>query len=177
MKLRTGEPWMPAPDYGRQLHGLTINLLVRDIESALVFARRVLRADVVYADPDIAVLKAYGSEWMLHADHTYQGHPLQREVAAVTARGTGLELRVHGCDPDGAVAAARANGFIVVAEPADKPHGLREAYIADADGYVWVPDIPTTACWRSSIRAQLTRCLAGKTLVFGNHLRAEQQQN
>ena len=95
MKLRTGEPWMPAPDYGRQLRGLTINLLVRDIESALVFARRVLRADVVYADPDIAVIKAYGSEWMLHADHAYQGHPLQREVAAVTARGTGLELRVH----------------------------------------------------------------------------------
>jgi hypothetical protein len=145
MKLRTGEPWMPAPDYGRQLRGLTINLLVRDIESALVFARRVLRADVVYADPDIAVLKAYGSEWMLHADHAYQGHPLQREVAAVTARGTGLELRLHGCDPDGAVAAARANGFIVVADPTDKPHGLREAYIADADGYVWVPDIPTTA--------------------------------
>ena len=108
MKLRTGEPWMPAPDYGRQLRGLTINLLVRDIESALVFARRVLRADVVYADPDIAVIKAYGSEWMLHADHTYQGHPLHHEIAAVTARGSGAELRLHGCDPDAATTAARS---------------------------------------------------------------------
>jgi uncharacterized glyoxalase superfamily protein PhnB len=145
MKLRMGEPWMPAPDYGRQLRGLTVNLLVREIESALVFQRAVLRADVVYADPDIAVLRGHGSEWMLHADHAYQGHPLQREVAAVTARGVGLELRLHGCDPDAAAAAARAHGFIVVADPADKPHGLREAYVADADGYVWVPDVPTAA--------------------------------
>jgi len=25
--------------------------------------------------------------------------------------------------------------------PADKPHGLREAYIAGPDGYVWVPSV------------------------------------
>ena len=143
MKLRTGEPWMPAPDYGRQLRGLSVNLLVRDIEAALVFQRAVLRAEVVYADPDFAVLRGYGAEWMLHADHTYQGHPLHREVAAVIARGTGVELRLHGCDPDTATAFARANGFVVVVPPADKPHGLREAYLADAHGYVWVPDIPT----------------------------------
>ena len=145
MKLRMGEPWMPASDYGRSLCGLTVNLLVREIEAALAFQRLVLRADVVYADSDFAVLRGYGAEWMLHADHTYQGHPLHHELAAVTARGSGIELRVHGCDPDAATAAARANGFIVVAEPADKPHGLREAYVADADGYVWVPDVPTTA--------------------------------
>ena len=83
------------------------------------------------------------TRWMLHADHTYQGHPLHHEIAAVTARGSGAELRLHGCDPDAATTAARANGFIVVAEPADKPHGLREAYLADPDGYVWVPDVPT----------------------------------
>jgi len=145
MKRRTGDPWMTAPDYGRQLCGLTVNLLVRDIESALVFQRLVLRAEVVYADPDFAVLRGYGSEWMLHADHAYDGHPLQREVAAVTARGSGVELRVHGCDPDAAAAAALSNGFVVVADPADKPHGLRETYLADADGYVWVPDVATRA--------------------------------
>jgi catechol 2,3-dioxygenase-like lactoylglutathione lyase family enzyme len=143
MKLRTGEPWMPAPEYSRTLHGLTVNLLVRDIGAALAFARDVLRAEVVYSDPDFAVLRGGGGEWMLHADHTYRGHPLHREVAAVIARGSGVELRLHGCDPDAATIAARANGFIVVADPADKPHGLREAFIADADGYVWVPDVPT----------------------------------
>ena len=34
MKLRTEDPWMPAPEYGRSLKGLSINLLVRDIESS-----------------------------------------------------------------------------------------------------------------------------------------------
>ena len=143
MKLRIGDSWMPAPDYGRTLRGLTVNLLVRDIDTSLAFARAVLRAEVVYADPDFAVLRGYGAEWMLHADHTYRGHPLHHEVMAVAARGIGAELRLHGCDPDAATAAARANGHIVVADPADKPHGLREAFIADPDGYVWVPDVPT----------------------------------
>ena len=145
MKLRIGDSWMPAPDYGRALRGLTVNLLVRDIAASLAFQRAVLCAEVVYADPDIAVLRGYGGEWMLHADHTYRGHPLHHEAMAVTARGTGAELRLHGCDPDAATAAARANGYIVVADPADKPHGLREAYIADPDGYVWVPDVPGTS--------------------------------
>jgi uncharacterized glyoxalase superfamily protein PhnB len=142
MKRRIGEPWMPAADYGRSLSGLTVNLLVRDVEAALAFQRAVLRAEVVYSDPDFAVVRGYGGEWMLHADHTYEGHPLHREVGAVTARGTGVELRLHGCDPDAATAAARAGGYVVLADPADKPHGLREAYVADPDGYVWVPDVP-----------------------------------
>lgn len=143
MKLRTGEPWRPAPDYGRSLRGLTVNLLVRDIAAAVAFQRDVLGAQVVYADADFAVLRAGGGEWMLHTDHTYQGHPLHREVAAVTARGAGIELRLHGRDPDVAAAAARARGHVVLADPADKPHGLREAFIADPDGYIWVPDVPT----------------------------------
>jgi hypothetical protein len=37
---------------------------------------------------------------------------------------------------------ARAGGPPVLADPADKPHGLREACIADQHGHVWVPDIP-----------------------------------
>jgi catechol 2,3-dioxygenase-like lactoylglutathione lyase family enzyme len=145
MKLRTGEPWMPAPDYGRSLHGLTVNLLVSNIDAALAFQRNVLDARVVYADADFAVLSSCGGEWMLHADHTYRGHPLHDEASAVTARGSGIELRLHGRNPDAAAAAARAHGHVVLADPADKPHGLREAFIADPDGYVWVPDIPSRA--------------------------------
>jgi hypothetical protein len=34
---------------------------------------------------------------------------------------------------------------MVLAEAADKPHGLRESYIVDPDGYVWVPDRPLPA--------------------------------
>jgi len=143
MKLRTGEPWMTARDYGRSLTGLTLNLLVRDIEQALLFHREVLGASVVYSDPDFAVVRAGGSEWMLHADHTYQGHALEGVMQGVAQRGAGLELRLHGRDPDEAEAAAQRLGFKILASATDTPHGLREAFVQDADGYVWAPDMHT----------------------------------
>lgn len=141
MKKRSGDPWMPAPEYGRVLTGLTINLLVRDIAESLIFQREVLNADVVYSDPDFAVLRAYGAEWMLHADHTYQDHPMTGVIDGLQTRGAGVELRLHGCDPDRAEAAARRLDFIVLDGATDKPHGLREAYLVDGDGYMWVVDV------------------------------------
>ncbi|WP_374440213.1 VOC family protein [Stella sp.] len=143
MKKRTGDPWMPAPAYGRGLAGLGVNLMVEDVARAIAFQRTVLGADAVYADPDFAVMRAQGSEWMLHADHAYDRHPMRRRAMENGARGSGMELRLHGCDPDAAEAAATAAGYEVLAGAADKPHGLREAYIVDPDGYVWVPDVPT----------------------------------
>jgi catechol 2,3-dioxygenase-like lactoylglutathione lyase family enzyme len=142
MKLRTGDPWIPAPVYGRALHGLTINLLVRRIDAALRFSCEVLGAKVVYSDADFAVLQHGDAEWMLHADHTYLEHPVQTSLTSGHPRGIGAELRLHGCDPDAAETAARHLGFTVVASAQDKPHGLREAYLLDADGYLWVPDVP-----------------------------------
>ncbi len=145
MKLRTTEPWMAAADYGPTLRGLTINLVVRDMDAALSFQREVLDAGVVYADPDFAVLRRGEAEWMLHADHTYRDHPLHGSLGDELARGIGAELRLHGRDPDAAEAAARRLGYDVLDGAADKPHGLREAYILDADGYLWVPDIAIPA--------------------------------
>ena len=142
MKLRTGDPWRPAQEYGRSLRALTINVLVRDIVRALHFQQNVLGVTVIYADPDIAVLQGYGAEWMLHADHTYQGHALERMMEGVSARGAGVELRLHGCDPDAAVEAAQRLGYQVLVAAGDKGHGLREAYLVDPDGYVWVADVP-----------------------------------
>jgi catechol 2,3-dioxygenase-like lactoylglutathione lyase family enzyme len=142
MKLRTGDPWMPAPVYGRALQGLTLNLLVRDIDRALPFHREVLGAQVLYSDPDFAVLHHGEAEWMLHADHTYLEHPLHAALGSGARRGIGAELRLHGRDPDAAEAAARRLGSTVLASATDKPHGLREVYVLDADYYLWVPDVP-----------------------------------
>ena len=65
---------------------------------------------------------------MLHADHTYDEHAMQKVITGVDQRGAGLELRLHGCDPDQAEAAARRLGFEVLAAATDKEaHGLREA--------------------------------------------------
>lgn len=139
---RTGTPWMPADEYGRSLGGFGVNLLVSDIAASVEFATRILGAETVYADADFAVLRRGDADWMLHADHSYDDHPLHGFVAGSEGRGAGVELRVHRCDPDQAEAAARAAGYIVLAGAADKPHGLREAFILDPDGYCWVPDTP-----------------------------------
>ncbi len=145
MKLSTQEPWMPAPDYGRSLTGLTVNLLVRDVAAALPFHREVLDAEVIYDDPDFAVLRRGAAEWMLHADHTYKDHPLYGSLDSDLHRGIGAEIRLQGRDPDEAEAAARRLGFTVLQGAMDKPHGLRETFLIDADGYLWVPGVPLAA--------------------------------
>ena len=33
---------------------------------------------------------------------------------------------------------------MILQPPTNKPHGLREAYILDPDGYCWVPSRPLT---------------------------------
>ena len=142
MKLRVGEPWMAARDYARSLTKLSLDLLVQDIDRSLRFHRDVLGASVVYSDKDFAVVRANGGEWMLHADHAYDGHPVAGLARAAIQRGAGIVLRLHGRDPDDAERAAVRAGFTVLAGARDKPHGLRETYIVDPDGYVWAPDGP-----------------------------------
>lgn len=130
---------MPADAYGRSLTGFGVNLLVTDVARSVGFAVDVLGASVVYADPDFAVLRHGAAEWMLHADHTYDSHPLSGIACTAEGRGAGVELRLYHSDPDRAETAARAAGHMVLAGAADKNHGLREAYILDPDGYCWVP--------------------------------------
>ena len=75
-------PWMPAPDYGRSLRpGLGVNLLVKDVPAAVKFATQVLGATDTYADDNFGVLRFAGSEWMVHADHTFHSNPLRGVIA------------------------------------------------------------------------------------------------
>lgn len=151
-KISTGEKpqkFMSADDYGRSLKGLGVNLLVRDVARASRFACDVLGAEIVYSDKEFAVLRQGPSgpnqaEWMLHADSTYHSHPLPGLLSDVQIRGAGVEIRLYRCDPDQAVAHARIHDYHVLAPAADKPHGVREAYILDPDGYCWVPSLPKT---------------------------------
>ncbi|MBT6078444.1 MAG: glyoxalase, partial [Oceanospirillaceae bacterium] len=52
-----------------------------------------------------------------------------------------VELRLYGIDPDAAVTQAQTLDYYVLQEATDKPHGLREAYILDPNGYIWVPSV------------------------------------
>ncbi|MFT5176550.1 MAG: hypothetical protein ACI8W7_004746 [Gammaproteobacteria bacterium] len=140
-KKRTGQPWMPAAQYAATLRGLGVNLLVRDIALALPFQQQVLAAHVVYQDADFAAIEYGDAHWMLHAWHTYDSHPLHAQLISATPRGIGAELRLYGRDPDLAEAAALALGCVIAQSSADKAHGLRECFIEDPDGYLWVPGI------------------------------------
>lgn len=141
MKKREGDAWMDAGDYGRSLSGIGFNLLYDTLDRAIEFQREVLGATIVYSDPDFVAVKGYGAQWMLHADHSYQDHALHGIATNLEGRGGSVELRVYGCDPDRAEAAAREHDFTVFAGAMDKPHGLREAYILDDAGYLWVPSM------------------------------------
>ncbi|MFO1069218.1 MAG: hypothetical protein U1E14_11910 [Geminicoccaceae bacterium] len=130
---------------GRRLRGLGINLLVRDVARAVAFQTTVLGATCIRADRDFALLRHGGAMWMLHADHSFAGHPLLALTGDGALRGAGVELRLYEADPDAYEARARAGGHTVLAAAADKPHGLRECVLLDPDGYAWVPSRPLPA--------------------------------
>ena len=134
------------PAYGRGIPcGLGVNILVRSVDRSARFQAEVLGASVLYWEEHFAIMQAVGSTWLLHSDWSYRTHELLGAVAGLEARGAGVELRLYGIDPDRAEAAARQRGAAVLAAAADKEHGLREAYIVDDDGYVWVPSVPVAA--------------------------------
>src|SRR5262244_3038125 len=110
IKTRMGEAWIPADEYGRALPKFTVNLLVRDVARALPFYRDVLQATVRYADRDFVALEIAGTDFMLHADHSYDQHPLSGRVKDVKVRGVGAEIRVMGIDPDAVEARAKSFG-------------------------------------------------------------------
>ena len=136
-KLRQGKPWMPGFRYSALLTPISLNLLVTDVEKAVQFYQDVLQAEVHYWDVDFAAMRVSAVEVMLHADHTHTEHEWHENLVGGAARGVGAQIRLLGLDPDEAVKRARQHEAQVVAEPQDKGHGWREAYIRDCDGYEW----------------------------------------
>ena len=91
---------------------------------------------------DFAIIVYGVNVFQLHADGTYSNNPLLSLLPENPPRSAGVELRFYETDPDIATDQALAKGFHVLQKPIDKPHGLREAYILDPDGYVWIPPRP-----------------------------------
>ena len=142
-RKRAGEPWMSAEEYGRSLPAFTLNLLVADIARSVAFYRVVLGSEVRYYDADFAALRLGELDFMLHADHTYHGHPWSKRLGGERRRGLGAELRLFGVDPDAVVSRAQEAGAPVLMPAPDKAHGWREAWLEDPDGYVWAVGAPT----------------------------------
>ena len=144
-KTRMGDPFMSADEYGRSLPRFSVNLLVQNVETSLGFYRDVLGATARYSDNDFAALFLAGVEFMLHADHAYDHHPLYPLLLAAPVRGAGVELRFLGVDPDKVEERARRIGTPIVQPAKDFRHGWREVTVLDPDGYIWTVGLPISA--------------------------------
>ena len=141
-KTRTGDAFLPADEYGRSLPKFTVNLLVRNVARSVNFYRDVLGAAVRYWDNDFAALSLLGTDFMLHADHAYDHHPLYAPLMAARERGAGAELRFLGIDPDQVETRAKRAGSIILQPAKDFAHGWREITLLDPDGYIWTVGLP-----------------------------------
>ena len=132
----------PASEFGRNLTGFGVNLLVKDVERTAAFLTEILGMEIHRADRDFAVLEDGGNFFQLHGDHTYHDNPFPEMLEGVHYRGGGVELRLYQKDPDACEARAKKKGYKVLRTSLDRPHGLRECYLLDPDGYCWVPSAP-----------------------------------
>lgn len=131
-----------AAHFGASLRGIGLNLLVRDVKAEIAFLETVFDMTAHQPTDDFAIMR-YGRElFQLHSDGTYHSNPLLGLVPESPPRGAGMEIRLYDTDPDFACARVDAAGGNILQAPADKPHGLREAYILCANGYAWVPSCP-----------------------------------
>lgn len=128
-----------AEEFGASLRGIGLNILVRDLAAEVAFLQEVFGMNAYQPTADFAIMRYGDQVFQVHADHTYHSHPLPGLLPEAGARGAGIELRLYDTDPDEAAARAEAHeGAHILQEPTDKPHGLREVYILDANGYAWV---------------------------------------
>ncbi|MDU9004151.1 glyoxalase [Sedimentitalea todarodis] len=131
-----------ADDFGRSLTGIGLNLLVRDVVAQCRFLDAIFGMQSHRISADFAIV-TYGTQvFQLHSDGTYHSNPLLGLLPDNPPRGAGIEIRLYDTDPDEAAARAEDAGHLVLQGPADKPHGLREAYILCENGYAWVPSKP-----------------------------------
>ena len=129
-------------DFGASLKGFGLNFLVTDVKRTAAFLESVFGMATKRLSTDFAILTHGENLLQFHADSTYHSNPLLGLLPENPPRGAGLEIRLYECDPEHAAAQCVAAGGTLLQAPADKPHGLREAYILCHDGYAWVPSKP-----------------------------------
>ena len=136
---------MDAAEVGRALRGFGLNLLCRQVIPLAESIASVLEMRVIRANDDYAIIAgpqvAKSLIIQLHADATYHANPLPSLLPepGAGARCAGAEFRLFDMDPDEAARRAEVAGWYILQPPTDKPHGLRECYLLDLEGYCWVP--------------------------------------
>ncbi|MCX7566002.1 glyoxalase [Sulfitobacter sp. F26169L] len=131
-----------AAVFGQSLCGMGVNLLVKDVSAQVAFLETVFDMKSHQPTADFAIMVYGNNVFQVHSDGTYHANPLLGLVPETPPRGGGIELRLYDTDPDTACKRAEDAGATILQAPADKPHGLREAYILCDNGYAWVPSKP-----------------------------------
>lgn len=126
-------------EIGRALTSFGVNLLVRNAARTASFLTKVLGFTQIRLGDGFGLFRLGDVLVQIHEDATYGTHPLLSLLPENSARGAGAELRLFECAPDDAEARARLHGYVVLRESLDRPHGLRECFLLDPDGYCWVP--------------------------------------
>lgn len=132
---------IPAPDMGRSLQGIGVNLLTRDAAVLAGFLSQVFGLSVYRVSRDFAVIGHQGAVMQIHSDAAFGRHPLTGLIPENPPRGAGVQIYLFGVDPDLAAARAEAAGGTVIEPPSDKPHGLREATILAPEGQAFSPAV------------------------------------
>ena len=133
---------VPAEDFGRSLTGIGVNLLTPNVRTLAGFLKDVFGLPAYQLTDDFAIIRHGQMLMQLHSDGTYHSPPPLGLVPETPPRGAGMQLYLLGIDPDSAIARAEAAGHMVLEQPADKPHGLREGTILSPEGYAFSPAIP-----------------------------------
>lgn len=111
---------------------------VRDVDASIEFYVDKLGFTLVRADPEgdrrhgFAVLARGAAEFMFV--HESALGPVNR-AALPYPRATGVDIRLMVDDVDAVYASVRARGVSVALPLDDRPYGLRDFIISDADGY------------------------------------------
>ncbi|MEM9580652.1 MAG: VOC family protein [Pseudomonadota bacterium] len=133
-----------ADDFGASLKGLGLNILVKDVKKTAGFLTGVFGIAAHRVTADFAIMTYEGQVFQLHHDGTYGAHPLLGVLPEAGVRGAGAQFHLFATDPDVAASKAEDVGGHILDAAKNKPHGLREVFIMDPDGYVWVASRPLT---------------------------------
>ena len=132
-----------ADEFGRSLTGVGVNLLTKDVIALADFLVGIFGATAHRVSEDFAIVRYEGTVMQIHADGTYGSHPVLGLLPENPPRGGGLQLFLFGADPVDVVAKAESFGGVVIEEPKDKPHGLREATVLSPEGYAFTAAVAT----------------------------------
>lgn len=136
MDYETADP----ADIGQSLSGIGINLLSRDVPALSSALTAVLGLSAYRVSSEFALI-VHGTQLIqIHADTAFANHPVGVLAGEAALRGAGVQIYLFGLDPDAVASRARvaeSHSISLLEEPADKPHGLREASIATPEGYVF----------------------------------------